>query len=208
MAHKWLILTALAMEERAIAQACNLAASSAIIQIIGIGAKHASAEMCQGITVGVILAGFAGALEPSLKIGQIVVDYPENGPWHDLPWTRGKIHGAEKMISDPAQKAEAFRQTGALAVDMESRSVGRICEEAKLPLLTIRAISDTAQDSVSPKLLRWIDDFGNPKPLALAGGLASNPHLLPQVIQLARRTRVAGRNLGEAVGKLLMISRI
>jgi hypothetical protein len=211
---KWLILTALTLEARTIADACGekladppeptilRGQSTALLHIIGIAGRRIGANIFQSGADGVILAGLAGALDPSLQIADIIAT-PDPGPWPPLPWRRGSIYTSDKIIETFAAKAELFQKTSCLAVDMETDIVRRLAASAALPLLTIRSISDTAHDSVSAKLMNWIDDFGNPKPTALAAGLATNPLLVPQLMKLGQRSNQAAKSLGRAIQQLL-----
>jgi len=65
---KWLILTALAMEAKAITAACP----QATVRVIGIRASRFDDSMLAGAT-GIILAGLAGGLDPQLKAGDVVI---------------------------------------------------------------------------------------------------------------------------------------
>ncbi len=58
----------------------------------------------------------------------------------------GKLLTNEFAIEDVAAKAAAFRETGAVAVDMESLGVARIAAAHSLPFIAVRVIVDTAGD--------------------------------------------------------------
>jgi adenosylhomocysteine nucleosidase len=179
-------------------------------RITGGGDKKESAE--QGIDGGlnenftaIILAGLAGALDPTLKIGDIVIDATAAGPitdWPKLAGRYGKIHSSQSLISTSRAKAELFASTGALAVDMESAIVQRYAQSAGLPLLMIRAISDTADQEVPLEVMSCIDELGNPRAAALAGKLARHPSLIPKLMRLGQQSRIALENLGKTVAGL------
>ncbi|MGE9293309.1 MAG: hypothetical protein ACQKBW_06830, partial [Puniceicoccales bacterium] len=83
------------------------------ISLIGMGPVHCVEPAREAIRLvkpkRVILAGFGGALDPSLQRGDIVIDRGE-----------GKIHTAADVVSTPAEKAALFEKTGCPVVDMES----------------------------------------------------------------------------------------
>src|SRR5881398_2189711 len=90
-----------------------------------------------GVTNGVpaegrlVSFGIAGALAPGLEIGTVidatrVVDESgavlwEGGPLGAAAARPGTILGASRIVDDPDERARLHAQTGAEAVDMESR---------------------------------------------------------------------------------------
>ena len=96
---------------------------------------------------------------------------------------------APGIISTPAAKRDMGRQTGAVAVDMESYWVARAVANRGIPFLAIRAISDTQEKSLSI-LHEILDEEGNPGARRLAAHLVRKPGSL---IALARLARDAGR---------------
>ena len=145
----WLILTALAMERRVIAAELGeyLRPDAVSLQIIGIKAARINPEMI-GKSSAVILAGLAGGLNPALKIGDIIVEASANSSWNDSPFRAGKFHTADALVASPAEKHRLFRETACDAVDMEGSIVRRLAESAGVPMLHIRAISDSADEAV------------------------------------------------------------
>ena len=208
------ILTAVAIEARVIAKALALkplsksdgqppswadATNSIQLQPVGIGAKRLSQVSPQRKHC-VILAGFAGALDPSLKIGEVILDDCPTAWRQGFAGRSGAIHCSQQMVSTAARKAELFQQTRALAVDMESHAVR---EWAGTSFISIRAISDTAHEDLNPAVLRFIDDLGNVRPLALSRELLQNPTLLRQLVKLRASAQHAGDRLGQAVRQLV-----
>lgn len=122
MQRKWLVLTALSMESKAIAAELGKEAPDVHpgphLEVIGIGAKRLTPAMLEGFDT-VILAGLAEALDPTLAVGEIVIDRPSD---------HGKIHTSDHLVATVAEKQRLFRETGCLAVDMEGRIVrgGRV----------------------------------------------------------------------------------
>lgn len=158
------------------------------------------------------MAGLAGGLDPSLRTGQIVID--ERSSWvgadgggadfkFGADFRCGRIHTARRMICSPAEKAALFRQTGALAVEMENEIVREASDRWGVPFTGIRAICDAACDMLDPAVLSFVDPFGRPRPAALARGLVRRPGLIPQLVRLAADTRTATDWLGKGVRRLL-----
>ena len=59
---------------------------------------------------------------------------------------RGRIVSGEAFISDNAVKDEIRRRLDPYAVDMESAAVGHCCYLNKMPYVSVRCISDNADD--------------------------------------------------------------
>jgi adenosylhomocysteine nucleosidase len=112
----------------------------------------------------VISAGFAGGLDRRVRRGDIVMaDALVNGDGRRLAIdlkldpavtaaSKGLHIGAcatcDKILYRPADKAALGKQSGALAVDMESWAVGEVCRQAKTRFLGVRIISDAVDDEL------------------------------------------------------------
>jgi adenosylhomocysteine nucleosidase len=111
----------------------------------------------------IILSGFAGALHPDWRAGDLVIARNlSSGEWLErigevalAPGVRiGELFTAGEVIDSPRAKAGLRARTGADAVDMESAALHRTATDAGIPLLTIRSISDDAHsDLVVPAVL-------------------------------------------------------
>jgi len=187
---KPLILTALEMEACAVERQLAGEDFSIEMKVIGIGAVRLPADL-SGASL-IIMAGLAGALDPALKIGDVVSDE-----------TGSRIHTSEKLVSTPDEKARLFRETGAAAVDMENAIVLAKANAAAVPFVGIRAISDTAGESVDPALFKLVDESGKVKPLAAARLFLRRPALLAQARRLQTNSNKALEALGAAVRRFL-----
>ena len=165
------------------------------VHVIGIGAKR-----MPRINPGdrVFVAGLGGALDPSLKAGDLVVDRPSGHMCPDLPWHSGPIHTAPSPVCTVEEKAALFKETGALAVDMELEVVRRQLP-ADVTLIGLRAISDPADMAVHPAVLGLVDDLGNPRLLYAAGAILRRPGLIPHLAKLRANTKLALDNLAAGV---------
>ena len=170
------------------------------LYVVGIGAGHIPAGLREA--EGVILAGLAGALETSLQVGEVVVD-AASAPLPKLEGVRvGNIKSSECMVTTPAAKAELYKQTGALAVEMESATV-RGAIGTQQAFVHIRAISDTAQEELDPAVLGYVDEMGQPRWKALAAGLIRRPNRMGYLLQLQRHCDRALARLGQELGKIV-----
>ncbi len=169
------------------------------LRVIGIRAKNLNRDLLAGSS-GIILAGLAGALDPALAVGDIIVD-SASPPLSHFP--RGKFYATDHLGATPADKQRLFRETGCAAVDMESDVVRALTESIHLPMLHVRAISDVADDAVPEHMMDWIDTVGRLRAPKLLADLALHPHQIPAMIRLGKNSRLALRRLTQAIGVIL-----
>ena len=200
-----MIFTAVHAEASAIAEAVRTHGrlGTVDIRVIGIRAAHLPSDVATPEIRGIILAGFAGALDPTLRIGDVVVDgLPPQGSGK-ATFRAGRIHTSSEIVATPTEKAALFQQTGAIAVDMEGETVRRFADSLGVSFIHVRAISDTAADTLDPALLNFVDDFGRVRLLALVCGLLRRPRLIPKLVRLGVNSRLAGIRLGKVVAELI-----
>ncbi len=188
-------LTAVTMEARTL----RVVAPDA--RAIGIGVQRWDAikglEWPAGPGGVVLMVGVGGAIDPSLAVGDVVVD----GPADVVPagCRSGAIHTVAHVVTTVAEKATLFAVTGAVAIDMEQAIVRERVAPLGMTVIGIRAISDAADDAIDPAVLRLVTDLGRPRPGVIAGTLLRRPGLVPHLRRLNRDTRLALARLGPAV---------
>jgi hypothetical protein len=185
---KPLILTAMEMEARAIEKRLAGTGLQYDLKVIGIRACRMPADLT-GAGV-IIMAGLAGALDPELTIGSCV-------------YGTG-IYTSDQLIGTPEEKARLFKETGAAAVDMETAIVLKAARAARVQFYPVRAISDTARDSIDPELFKLVDEVGHVRPLAAAGLFMGKPSLIAQARKLQTNSNKALESLADAVHRLLV----
>lgn len=171
---------------------------------------------------GVILsAGFAGSLQEWLHVGDVVlaaevVDLGGNcwpttwpgelpaGEWRP-PLHRGRLVTSPCLVTTPQEKQLLGQQAQALAVDMESAAMARLCTQHGIPFGCVRAVSDRVDTALSPKLLSLLSG-AKISPVRTLATLVRSPRLLPELRRLARDTRQASAQLGLALGELLTLT--
>jgi hypothetical protein len=196
-----LIFTAVAIEAQAVQR--TLRSPSPKVQAVGIGAKHLpDSGQLAGIQL-ILLCGVAGALDPGLAIGDVILDDPENRIGERPIYRRGTIHTSSRIVATPVEKARLFDESGALAVEMEQQIVRDFAKPFGVGVIGVRAISDTAQDVLDPAVARLVDDLGRAKPLSIAANLLRRPALIPYLARLNAHTKLALGNLADAVRDLV-----
>lgn len=130
-----------------------------------------------------IAAGFGGALAPELQGADLVVgaNYSDAGLVAKMGalierCRRGTLVTADEVIETRAAKAELAGRTGAICVDMETDEIARQCGLRHIPMLAVRAISDTAGEDLPVPARVWFDAARQrPRPAGLVGHLLLHP---------------------------------
>jgi adenosylhomocysteine nucleosidase len=142
-------------------------------------------------------AGFAGALDPALKVGDVVrpqrVVNAGDGSSVELDQGEGVLVSFGSVVSRE-QKASLRNSFAAQAVDMEAASVARAAEARGVRFAVVKVISDEFDFSF-PSMERFVDSNGQFLERRFAWFAALRPWLWPQVARLARNSNRASRAL-------------
>jgi adenosylhomocysteine nucleosidase len=162
----------------------------------------ASALLTEGAD-GLISFGIAGGLAPGLPPGTVVVAtevIAEDGRQYPALETatglmqgavRAPIAGAAAIVARAEAKQTLYRRTGAVAVDLESADVARLCADAGVPLAVIRAIADPAERDLPPAALIGLGPDGKVDLGAVLGSVLRQPRQIPALLAVALDTRRA-----------------
>ena len=167
----------------------------------GIGAAAARRAAEAAITVfnptTVCSAGFAGALEAGLRVGDVIrprlVINAGDANKAIVEGGDGVLVSFEAVASR-AQKGKLRESFGAQAVDMEAAAVARSAEARGKHFAVVKAISDDL-DVEFPGMERFVDSEGNFQESRFAFYAAIRPWLWVRVIRLARNSSRASRAL-------------
>ena len=141
----------------------------------------------------VISAGFAGGLDPALRVGDTLVSESVS-----------VILSREIPLETPEQKAAAFRETGARLVDMETSVIAAACAAAGIPFVAIRAVSDSADEPLPVPFQFWFDvKRQRPRPFALVGFLLRRPSRAVPFARFVMRLPRVAEALAGAIGNAL-----
>jgi len=157
------------------------------------------AELFPGI---ILSCGIAGALAPTLRPGDLVIDgdaaVADRLAQALTHAHRGGIVGNDTIVATAAEKRLLRARSGALAVDMESHVAARVAVRKGLPFAALRVISDRAEDDLPPAALVGMRPDGGMALGAVFASLARDPRQLPALIRTGRQADRAFRSLTQA----------
>lgn len=157
----------------------------------------------------VISSGFAGAVAPQLGVGDVVIAENFSAPAFvtpaaaalaDLNVHVGKLATASSIVDSSTDRAALARENGAIAVDMETEMIAAACAAQGVPMLSLRAISDSAAAPLPapPGVLFDVDqqrtDYG-----ALLLHIVRHPSAIGRLARFATQIAVARRSLTRAL---------
>ncbi len=207
---KIIIFTALEVERRAVERTVAPASRPCITPLaVGIRAVHgpiwneALDRVARSKNTFILVAGLGGGLDPTLRVGDVVIDGADETLRAGLPYRFGAIHTSDDLICTANAKGDLFRSTGALAVDMETALIRKAAMERGLSVIGVRAISDTAQTAIDPSLLSLVDEMGRPQAGRIALALMARPARALALHRLGRDTRLALAQLGIAMRQIV-----
>ena len=159
-----------------------------------------------------IASGFCGGTTDELRPGDLVIAENASEPTlltkarATLPNARiGKIHSADRIIDPAADRYAIGREHGAVAVDMETETVARLCAAASIPMLALRVVSDSpaAPFPAPPNVLFDIEkqrtDFSQ-----LLSYIARNPASAVRLAQFSKQIARAKTKLADALAAVLV----
>jgi len=187
------------------------------IACLGPGAERAEAAARQLIDDGVsglVSFGVAGALDDSSHAGMLCVPdtiRDENGAVIavDAGWRRrfletliptvqhlgGNLATTTSVIAEPAAKRVLRKRLDAVAVDMESFAVATAARAHSLPFLTLRAISDEADQVLPAAALASMRADGSVRIVPVLTAVMKKPAQLDELRRLSSQMRSAKRTL-------------
>ena len=164
-----------------------------------------------------ISAGFGGGVLPGLKVGDVVMAEQL------LHWTGEGFEQVEtgmyaaENISSPIRGC-FITSDGILnkhdllgllpsnaihpVVEMESAAVARVATEHGIPFLGLRAISDPWDEELGFAINEFCDAELRIRPLKVLATILRRPTIIPQLLRLARNSRVAAKSLCAATEQL------
>jgi adenosylhomocysteine nucleosidase len=164
----------------------------------GPGPRLVEQAMKQKHSVDRILSiGFCGALDPALRIGDIVVsgEVPEG---LGASFVQGDVVSVDRVAITVREKCDLRAATGAAVVEMESAAVAQKAREWGVPFGCVRVVSDSAGEDLPLDFNRYRDADGRFELTRIAMAALRRPFtVLPGLVRLDRHCRQAAERLGE-----------
>ena len=107
---------------------------------------------------------------------------------------RGALITVDQVVDDPAIKKELGLRYKALAVDMETAVLIEHANEKKIPFLSVRAFSDTVEQSLV-NVSSFIDSNGRVSKLKAGWYAMTHPYQIKKLISLREQSQKASRNM-------------
>jgi nucleoside phosphorylase len=158
-----------------------------------------------------IASGFCGGTKDELQPGDLVIDENKSTPELSRKARAvltdaivGKIYSADRVIDPTADRYEIGREHGAIAIDMETETIARICLEQSVPLLILRVVSDSpsapfpAPPNVLFSLEKQRTDY-----FPLLRYIVRKPSIIKSLTQFSQQITHAKTKLAEALCTLL-----
>lgn len=175
----------------------------------GIGAeaaRRATEAIIQEVhPVLVVSAGFAGALDDSLRVGDVLqprtVINAADGAQTDVGSGEG-ILVSSASVAGREQKSRLAKAYGASVVDMEAASVAQGAQAREVDFGALKAVSDVL-DFNMPEIDGFVADDGGFRSVKFACHVALRPWLWRTTIALALHSSKASRGLCRAIADYL-----
>jgi len=164
-----------------------------------------------------LVLGFGGGLSPALELGalfvarQVVAD-AARAPAPDAEATerlvrRGVARPAlfltsSRLLATAASKGAAWNalaQDGPAVVDLETAAIAEVAHARGVPYVALRAVSDTAEETLPVDLDRFIDARGRIRRLAILRRAVRQPSIVPGLWELRRRAGLCSEKLAAAL---------
>ena len=149
----------------------------------GMGRRNARAALEDRLAKGrpelIITSGFAGGLNPELRIHELLFEKSGTHPLFDelanLPFREGRFCCHDRIAVTAEEKRLLWQSSGCDAVEMESAGIHEIARLREIPCLTLRAISDAGHESLPLDFNRLLNSRMKVNLAKLCGAFCRNP---------------------------------
>ena len=157
-----------------------------------------------------ISSGFAGGADPSLGVGDLLLAENFSDPrllaraQAVIVSRVGRLFTAARVVESESDRVQLAREYGAAAVDMETEWIARACAARKIPMLSLRVISDTASTPFPAPPAELFDlERQRTNPWRLTRYLLAHPSAVVRLFRFARQIALARQNLTAALTTLV-----
>lgn len=154
----------------------------------------------------IFTCGFAGALNPELKLGDVVFSTLQRSVWDALQQHGAKsayFFTSDRVVTTAAEKAELRSKTRKDVVEMESAAIEALCRERKIPSSTVRVISDAANEDLPLDFNRLANADLSLNYGKLAWAIVKSPGKIAALWRLRKRTQFAAQRLADVLAKVV-----
>jgi len=200
------------------------------ILLTGIGRQNAEKSLREFLATHspnlVLTCGFAGGLNPDLKLGEVIFEIIPGSNRRESAQTKSgedlepthvgcyekllasgakpaKFFCADRVATTTAEKKKLRDETGADAVEMESAAIHAVCAEKHIPCVTVRVISDTADEDLPLDFNALTKPDKNLDYGKLAWAIAKSPGKIGALMELEKKTKFAAERLAEVLAKII-----
>jgi len=177
----------------------------------------------------VISAGFCGGILEGLQVGDVVLatglTIVSEGGLKDVAVTMApvsqdfvsrQVAGGQRVFAGLFATTTAIMPKTRLAallppdapfpvVEMESAAIALVAGENGIPFVGLRTVSDPFDEELGFALDEFCDDRMRIRIPRVLLTVARKPRIIPQLIRLARNSRVAAASLSQAVERFLAV---
>jgi len=157
----------------------------------------------------VVSAGFCGALQPGISVGEVFVggNYTSPGLLRiaaEFPRIRvGELVCVPHVLETGESKSRLGHSSGATIADMETAHLFDICVQKRIPFLSLRAVSDVCEEDLPVPGDVLIDpQTGRPAPAILFRHMLKNPKAAFGLNRLISNSKLARANLSSALQEI------
>ncbi len=190
----------------------RIAAGRTDIQVLITGIGRRNAERAARDTIAatsprrVLTCGFAGGLNPELKVGAVVFsadDAPTLAASLQAAGARpARFHCASRIAVTAAEKLELRNSTGADAVEMESGAIHEVCREYQIPCAIVRVISDAASEELPLDFNQLAKPDLSLDYVKLALAIGKSPGSIRALVRMQKQTRLAAQQLATVLAQI------
>lgn len=188
----------------------------------GVGAKRATAAT-EALVNGhqprwVVAAGFAGSLSEEVHTGDLIMATEVGdeagavlamdlrldsgagvssgeGAGRSVRVHTGRLLTLDRIIRSAEEKRAVGAKHAALAVDMESMAVARVCRDRQVRFLAVRVISDDLSHDLPPEVLSVLGPSRTFRAGAVVGALLKRTGAVKELWRLRNQAKSAARRL-------------
>jgi adenosylhomocysteine nucleosidase len=158
-----------------------------------------------------IASGFCGGTSDELHPGDLVIADNASEPTLSakagatlLNARIGKIHSADRIIDSAADRYAIGREHGAIAVDMETATIARLCAAESIPMLALRVVSDSpAAPFPAPANVLFDIEKQRTNFSQLLSYIARNPASAIRLAEFSRQIVIAKTKLAAALASII-----